>query len=54
MSLTLRDVCDKLLEVDEISLLERLDISSEELVERFLDKIEDRYEEFEREFENDE
>lgn len=42
--LTLRDLCDKLRRLDELTLLEVLDISSEEIVERFLDEIEDRFE----------
>ena len=41
--LTLRDLCDKLKRLDEITLLEVLDITSEELVERFLDEIEERF-----------
>ena len=46
MSLTIPDICDKLKDYDEVTLLERLDISSEEIVEKFIDKIEERYEEF--------
>jgi len=34
--------------LDEITLLEVLDITSEELIERFADKIEDRFEDLER------
>jgi chromosome condensin MukBEF MukE localization factor len=37
---TFEELCDKLKEVDEISLMEVLEISSEDLVERFEDKIE--------------
>jgi hypothetical protein len=33
--------------LDEITLLEVLNISSEELVERFADKIEDKFDELE-------
>ena len=33
--------------LDEITLLEVLDISSEEIIERFADKIEDKFEELE-------
>ena len=36
--------------LDEITLLEILDVTSEELVERFQDRIEDRYEELSEEF----
>ncbi len=49
MPLTLRDVMSKLTQFDEITVLEILDISAEELVERFIDKIEERYEELEKE-----
>ena len=40
ISFTFEELCDKLKEVDEISLMEVLEISSEDLVERFEDKIE--------------
>lgn len=42
--LTINDVKDRLKHLDEITLLEILDITSDELVENFTDKIEDRYE----------
>ena len=41
--LTLVDVCEKLKSVDEITLLEKLEITSEDLVSRFIDVIEDKY-----------
>lgn len=41
--LLLTDVCDRLLQLDEITLLELLEINSEELVDRFKDKIAFRY-----------
>ena len=47
MSLTLQDVFDRLKKVDEISLLEILNISSEDIVDRFADKIEDKLDELE-------
>lgn len=53
MSLTLIEVQERLKSLDEITLLERLQISSEDLCERFLDKIEDKYEEFSEDFEKD-
>lgn len=53
MPLTFEELRDKLRQVDEISLLEILDISSEELVERFQDRIEDRMEELESDFEDE-
>ena len=42
--LTLNDIRDKLKQIDEVSVLEILDIHSDELVNRFPDKIEERYE----------
>lgn len=49
MPLTLTDVMSKIKQLDEITVLEVLEITSEELVERFVDKIEERYEDLERE-----
>jgi len=40
---TLADLQEYLKTIDEVSLLEVLEISSEDIVDRFLDKIEDRY-----------
>jgi len=45
MALTFKDVCDKLEKLDEITLLEVLDVSSEEIIAKFQDKIEDNFEE---------
>jgi hypothetical protein len=47
MAYTLRDVIDKLKQFDEITLLELLDISSEELLERFIDKVENNFDQLE-------
>ena len=47
MSLTLRDIMERMAKLDEITLLEVLDISSEEIIERFAYKIEDKFEELE-------
>ncbi len=47
MSLTLRDIMERMAKLDEITLLEVLDISSEDIIERFADKIEDKFEELE-------
>jgi hypothetical protein len=41
--LTFVDVCDRLKQQDEISILEILEITSDELVDRFKDKIEDNF-----------
>ena len=39
--LTITDICDKLKRLDEVTILELLEINSEEIVNRFQDKIED-------------
>lgn len=44
--LTFTDVCDRLKKQDEISVLEVLEITSEDLVDRFQDKIEDKLDYF--------
>jgi len=44
--LTFTDVCDRLKQQDEVSLMEILEISSEDIVERFKDKIEDKMDYF--------
>lgn len=54
MSYTYADVMRRLMQEREIDLLELLEISSEDLVERFKDKIEDKLEEFIEEFEEEE
>ena len=54
MTKTYKDVIDRLKQVDEISLLEVLEISSEELVDRFNDKIEEKIDDFIQEFEDEE
>ena len=41
--LTFHDVCERLKQQDEISVLEVLEITAEELVDRFHDKIEDKF-----------
>lgn len=42
--LTLTELFEKLKQVDEITLMERLEISSEDLIEAFKDRIENSYE----------
>lgn len=54
MSLTLLELCEKLKNIDEISLLEKLNISSEDIVNRFIDEIEDRFDEFVEEYDMEE
>ena len=48
MALTLEEVKARLKTLDELTLLELLDLSSEELVERFEDVIEQDFDYFER------
>ena len=43
MALTFVDLCDELKKLDETTLLEILDISAEEVVDKFQDKIEDNF-----------
>jgi len=52
--LTLNELCEKLERVDEVSLMERLEISSEDLVSQFIDRIEDKMEELVEEFDDTE
>lgn len=41
--LTLQELQERLKRLDEISLLELLDVTSEEIVEMFVDRIEDNF-----------
>ena len=41
MSFTLPEICERLRELDEITLMEILNVNSEMLVEAFMDKIEE-------------
>ena len=54
MALTFTELLERLKKVDEISLLEILDISSEDLVDRFPDLIQYKYDEIVQEFPDDE
>jgi len=47
VSLTLHDIKERLTQLDEITLMELLEISSEDLVESFADRIEERAEQLE-------
>lgn len=51
MALTIHDLKDRLKQINEVDLLELLEISSEDLVERFIDLIEDNFDKLEREVE---
>jgi hypothetical protein len=54
MMLVLSEIMELLAErYDEVTLLELLDINSEELVERFSDKIEQRYEKLQQELDEE-
>ena len=54
MTKTFEEVKEQLKHIDEVSLLEILDIASEDLVDRFEDKIEERIDGLAREFEDEE
>ena len=51
--LTLYEVTEKLSRLDELTLLEFLDISSEEIVNKFINRIQDRLEEISEDLEAD-
>ena len=51
MALTHNDIKDKLAVLPETVILELLDISTEELIDRFEDKIEERRDYFEKDLE---
>ncbi len=54
MPLTLKDLKERLKNLDEITLMEELEISSEDLIERFEDHIELKFDRLCREYEEDE
>ena len=51
---TFEEICEILKGTDEITLLEQLDISSVEIVEKFRDLIEDKLEFFQQDLEDEE
>ena len=51
MALTIHDLNDRLKQINEIDLLELLEISSEDIVERFIDFIENNFDKLEKEVE---
>ena len=53
MALTLTDLQEKLKQIDEISLMEVLEITSEDIVNRFIERIELKYDLLVQEFEDD-
>jgi ribosome assembly protein YihI (activator of Der GTPase) len=50
--MTLHDLAEKLKKVEEVTLMEALEISSEEIVDRFLDRIEEKFDTLEIEFDD--
>lgn len=46
------ELLEDLKKLDEITLLEILDISSEDIVEKFIDEIDDKYDELIEKFED--
>jgi len=54
MTLTFAELKEKLKQIDEISLLEVLEISSEDIVEKFEDKIEYLYDDLSEDFPDEE
>ncbi len=53
MALTFHDLVELLKREDEVTLLEALEISSEALIERFGDWIEERYEELTEKYQDE-
>lgn len=53
MALTVRDLVDLLKREDEVTLLEMLDICSDDIVERFTDFIEENYEDLSEKYEDE-
>ena len=51
--ITLADMIESMKKIDEVSILEVLEISSEDLVDRFSDKIEERYDQLKEDFEEE-
>jgi len=52
MTLTTKDVNDRLRQISEVDLLEILDITSEDILDRFQDKIDQRRDYFEEDLED--
>lgn len=53
MSLTIHDLFDRLKELDELSILEILNISSEDLISKFQYEIEDKFDNLVVQFEDE-
>lgn len=50
MSLTIVELCEKMKQVEEVELIEKLGLTSEDIVDRCVDIIEYRYDEYHPEF----
>ena len=50
MSITIVELCEKMKQVEEVELIEKLGLTSEDIVDRCVDIIEDRYDEYYPEF----
>jgi len=44
MNLTITELKEKLMQFDELDLIELLDLTSEDILDRFEDVVEDKYE----------
>lgn len=53
MSLTIHDLFDRLKELDELSILEILNISSEDLINKFQYEIEDKFDNLVEKFDDE-
>ena len=49
MNLTLAELKEKLMQFDELDLIELLDLTSEDILERFEDIVEDKFETLQKE-----
>lgn len=52
MAITLTELQEKLKKIDEVSLMEVLEITSEDMVQRFVDRIEEQFDELVTEFDD--
>jgi hypothetical protein len=52
-SMTFIELCEKLKDVDEVTLMEKLQITSEQIVDKFQDTIEEMFEALVIDFEED-
>jgi len=50
MSLLLTELCDRMKLIEEIELVDKLGLTSDDIVDRCVDLIEERYDEFLEEF----